>query len=74
MSFGRVNEHGCLGKYKVMSLEGNQYYILFVDDTARYITIDFLKRKDQVNIKVKVYLIYLKTHGWPQKFGVKAQG
>ena len=33
------------GKYSVNSIEGNQYYILFVDDYSRYVTVKFLKQK-----------------------------
>jgi len=31
------------GKYSVVSINGHQYYIVFVDDAGRYITVDFLK-------------------------------
>lgn len=31
------------GKYEVMSINGHQYFILFVDDATRYITVRFLR-------------------------------
>lgn len=51
------------GKYDVVSINGNQYYILFVDDNGRYTTINFLKKKDEAAQKVKGYVAYLKTQG-----------
>ena len=50
------------GKYEVSSIHGNQYYILFVDDAARYISVFFLKKKEEATQYVKNYLTYLKTH------------
>ena len=50
------------GKYQTQSINGNQYYILFVDDAARYITVFFLKRKEEAGQYVKNYLTNLKTH------------
>ena len=47
---------------KVTSIMGHQYYIVLVDDAARYITIDFLKGKHEAVLVVKNYLMYLKTH------------
>jgi GAG-pre-integrase domain len=35
------------GKYQIQSIHGNQYYILFVDDYTRYVTVQFLKGKNQ---------------------------
>ena len=51
------------GKYDVMSINGHQYYALFVDDASRYITLHFLKRKDEATQAVKNYLTHLSTHG-----------
>ena len=50
------------GKYQTHSINGNQYYILFVDDAARYITVFFLKKKEEAGQYVKNYLTNLKTH------------
>jgi hypothetical protein len=49
------------GKYELSSIHGNQYYILSVDDAARYVTVFFLKKKEAAQ-NVKNYLTYLKTH------------
>ena len=35
------------GKYKVASINGYSYYLLLVDNASRYITVQFLKSKDQ---------------------------
>ena len=42
-------------------LHGNQYYILFVDDATRYVTVHFLKRKDEAAQHIKNYITYLRT-------------
>jgi hypothetical protein len=49
------------GKYSIASINGNQYYILFVDDSEKFSTTEFLKQKGQAGQKVKEYLTYLKT-------------
>ena len=49
------------GKYWLTSINGNQYYIVFIDDVAQYITINFMKAKSKVVQKVKNYLTHLKT-------------
>ena len=51
------------GKYSIESINGNQYYTIFVDDAARYTTINFMKKKSDAAEKVKNYLTYLKTQG-----------
>lgn len=50
------------GKYLIQSIHGNQYYILFVDDAAHYVTVLFLKQKEEAGQHVKNYLTNLKTH------------
>jgi transposase InsO family protein len=50
------------GKYSVNSIEGNQYYILFVDDYSRYVTVQFLKTKTAATQSVRDYLTHLSTH------------
>ncbi len=47
------------GKYDTTSLHGQQYYILFVNDSLRYTTVEFLKAKSQASDHVKAYLTYL---------------
>ena len=51
------------GKYDKRSINGNQYYLLFIDNTMRHITVEFLKTKDQATQKVKNYMAYLKARG-----------
>jgi hypothetical protein len=60
---GELTHIDLWGKYKVMSILGHQYYIVIVDDAARYITIDFLKGKHEAMQIVRNYLMHLTTHG-----------
>jgi hypothetical protein len=55
------------GKYDILSVNGNQYYIIMVDDATRMMTVNFLKTKDQASQAVKDYMAYLKTRGWHPK-------
>ena len=50
------------GKYDTASINGNHYYILFVDDSGRYVTTEFLKEKGEAAQKVKEYLAQLLSH------------
>ena len=59
---GEITHMGLWGKYEVTSVNGHQYYILFIDEWTRYITVEFLESKSQVTEKVKKYALYLKTH------------
>ena len=68
---GQLTHIDVWGKYDVMSIYGHQYYVVFVDDAARYITVNFLKRKDEAAIKVKEYLTHLRTQEkFPKAFQV----
>jgi len=49
------------GKYDVALIHGNQFYLLMIDDATWYITIEFLKTKDQVAQKIRNYMTYLKA-------------
>jgi hypothetical protein len=51
------------GKYDTTSLHGWQYYILFVDDSSHYTTVEFLKANSQASDHVKAYLTYLQNCG-----------
>ena len=51
------------GKYDIKLINGNQYYLLLIDDTARHITVEFLKKKSQAAQKIKDYIMYLKARG-----------
>jgi hypothetical protein len=64
---GQLMHINVWGKYDVMSINGHQYYIVFVDNAARYITVYFMKRKDEAAMKVKEYLTYLQTQEKPPK-------
>ena len=60
---GELTHMDLWGKYNVASINGNQYYLLMVDDTAQYITVKFLKTKDQAAQKIMDYMTYLKARG-----------
>src|SRR5262245_7803220 len=51
------------GKYAIRSINGNQYYLLFVDDSRRYVTVNFLKEKTEAAQGVINYLAHLITQG-----------
>ena len=46
-------------KYSVYSIEGIQYYVLFVDNYSQYVTIEFLKQESQVTQAVHDYITHL---------------
>ena len=58
---GKLTHINLWGKYRITSINGNQYYILFIDDAERFTTTEFLKGKGEAPQKVKEYLMYLKT-------------
>jgi len=60
---GELTHMDLWGKYDVTSIHGNQYYLLMVDDTTYYITVKFLKMKDQAAQKIMDYMTYLKAWG-----------
>jgi hypothetical protein len=60
---GELTHIDLWGKYCVESINGNQYYITFVDDVGWFTTINYLKTKSEVVEKVKNYLMHLKTQG-----------
>ena len=60
-SLGELTHMDVWGKYRVPSINGNQYYVAFIDDTTRFTTINFIKTKNKVVQKVKNYLTHLKT-------------
>ena len=67
MKIGQLTHTDLWGKYPVKSINGNQYYLLLVDDTTQHITIQFLKSKSQAMQKIKDYMMYLKVKGkFPQ--------
>jgi len=60
---GELKHIDLWGKYNKRSINGNQYYLLLIDDAVRHITIEFLKTKNQAMQKVKQYIAYLKARG-----------
>jgi len=50
------------GKYNISSINGSYYYLLMIDDATRYISLAFLKTKDQAGDKLKQYITHLSTH------------
>jgi hypothetical protein len=51
------------GKYDIMSINGNQYYLLLIDDAIRYVTLKFLKAKSEAVCKIQEYMSYLQIRG-----------
>ena len=60
---GELTHMDLWGKYDVASINGNQYYLLMVGDTVRYVTVKFLKTKDQAVQKIMDYMTYLQARG-----------
>jgi len=67
MEPGDLTHVNVWGKYDVASINKFQYYLLFVDDTSQYVTVEFLKTKDQVAPKVKNYFTHLEVKGMKPK-------
>jgi hypothetical protein len=60
---GELTHMDLWGKYNRTSINGNQYYLLLVDDATRYVTVYFLKGKHEVMQYVKEYLTHLHVRG-----------
>jgi hypothetical protein len=60
---GELTHIDLWGKYDVLSVNRNQYYIVMVNDATRMMTVNFLKTKDRASQAVKDYMAYLKTRG-----------
>jgi hypothetical protein len=60
---GELTHIDLWGKYAIRSINGNQYYLLFVDDAKRYITVECLKEKSDAAQLVINYLAHLITQG-----------
>jgi hypothetical protein len=58
---GELTHIDVWGKYPVSSINGFQYYLLMVDDTLCYVTVEFLKSKDQATQKLKNYFTHLEV-------------
>jgi len=60
---GQLTYIDSLRKFPVVSIDGSQYFINFVDDKSQIVTIEGLKHKNEATQKVKDYLTHLQTHG-----------
>jgi hypothetical protein len=60
---GELTHIDMWGKYRISSINRNQYYIVFVDDRGRFTSLDFTKMKDEAVQSVKNYVTRLKTLG-----------
>jgi hypothetical protein len=60
---GELTHIDVWGKYDISSISGHQYYLLLVDDATRYVTVYFLKGKNEASNYVKNYLTYLHVRG-----------
>ena len=60
---GELTHVDVWGKYEVASINGHSYYLLLVDDASCYITVQFLKSKDQAVQKIMNYITHLNVQG-----------
>ena len=60
---GELTHTDLWGPYPTASINGNSYYISFVDDTTKIGKVEFLKQKSQANQEVKNHLTHLKALG-----------
>jgi hypothetical protein len=58
---GELTHVDVWGKYEIASINGYSYYLLLVDDASCYITVQFLKSKDQAAQKIMNYMMHLKV-------------
>jgi hypothetical protein len=73
------------GKYGIMSINGNQYFLLMVDDASRYNTMEFIKDKRQQHKKfenisqnlslmersLRQYVLTGERSSWTSQHGVR---
>ena len=59
---GELTHMDLWGKYDVTSINGHQYYLLLVDDATRYVTLYFLKTKNEAYTHIKNYMTHLHVH------------
>ena len=60
-TIGALTHIDLWGKYDIKLPNKNQYYILFVDNYSRYVTVHFLKAKSDASKHVCDYLTYMNT-------------
>jgi len=56
---GELTHANLWGKYDITSIHGCQYYLLLIDDATCYITVKFLKTKNQARQQIKNYFSHL---------------
>jgi Integrase core domain len=59
MKPGEMTHMDLWGKYDIASINGSLYYLLMIDDASQYMSISFLKSKDQAAQRIKAYLAYI---------------
>jgi hypothetical protein len=60
---GELTHMDLWGKYPVQSINGNQYFHSFLDDSSRRPALRFLKNKDESTQAIKDYVAHLKARG-----------
>jgi transposase InsO family protein len=60
---GELTHMNLWGKYDVSSISSHQYYLLLVNNVTRYVTVYFLKSKQEAAKYVKNYITHLHAHG-----------
>jgi hypothetical protein len=58
---GEMTHSDVWGPARTESLRGSQYFISFTDNCTRKCTIEFMKLKSEVGVKVRQYVMQLKT-------------
>jgi len=56
--FGKLTHVNLWGKYEIASIHRSQYYLIMINDTSRYITVEFLKKKSHASAKISEYITY----------------
>jgi transposase InsO family protein len=58
---GEMTHSDVWGPAQTESLHGSRYFISFTDDCTRKCTIEFMKLKSEAGMKVRQYIMQLKT-------------
>ena len=68
---GELTHTNLWGPYSVTSINGNKYYISFINDASKEGKVEFLKTKDETNQLVKNHFVQLKALSkWPRALWV----
>jgi hypothetical protein len=60
---GELTHIDLWGKYAVILIHSNQYYLSMVDNAKQYVTVKFIKEKTEAAQLVINYLAHLISHG-----------